>query len=75
MSAAELVDNGSARIVAHARRSDQVRVASFLHHFGCAGGKHHFHCFILRSFDELVVIVMEIEGDVRRANAELIALL
>ena len=73
MGAAELVDDRSARVGAHARRSDEMRVAGFLHDFSGAGGMHHFHRLFFRRFDQLLVVVVKVEGDVRHANSELVA--
>ena len=65
-----LVHDRCARVVAHARRADQMRVAGLLHDFLGARRPHHFHRLILAELDQLLIVIVKIESDLRDGNAE-----
>ena len=65
-----LVHNGVARIRAHTASPYKMRVAGLLDHLGRAGGLHDLFGLVLRRFDQLFVIVVKIESDVRDRQTE-----
>jgi len=47
-----------------------MSVTHFLNNFGRPGGMHHFHRFLFGTLDELLIVAVKIEGDVRDTQTQ-----
>ena len=58
-------------IFAHAGGADQMGVARFLHHFLGAGRPHHLLRLLFAELDQLLVVLVQVEVDVRDAEGQI----
>ncbi len=68
----EAINHRRARVIAHARRPNQMRVARFLHHLKGARRPHHLFDLLFAKFDHLFIVVVQIKGHMRHRQTVLV---
>src|SRR5512146_3239814 len=72
---AKAIHHRVARVVAHARATDEMGIARLLVHLLRASRIHHLHRLVFAPGDQLLIVLVQVEGDFGDAQTVLVGLL